>query len=108
MLLPFESTKILRETLPGISVSGGVSNVSFSFRGNNKVREAIHSVFLYHAKKSGLNMGIVNPGMLEVYDDIPKDLLELVEDVVLNKHNDATEKLIEFAEKVKDQKTKNK
>ena len=102
----FESTKILRETLPGISVSGGVSNVSFSFRGNNKVREAIHSVFLYHAKKSGLNMGIVNPGMLEVYDDIPKDLLELVEDVVLNKHNDATEKLIEFAEKVKDQKTK--
>ena len=106
MLLPFESTKILRETLPRISVSGGVSNVSFSFRGNNKVREAIHSVFLYHAKKSGLNMGIVNPGMLEVYDDIPKDLLVLVEDVVLNKHNDATEKLIEFAEKVKDQKTK--
>ena len=102
----FESTKILRKTLPGISVSGGVSNVSFSFRGNNKVREAIHAVFLFHAKKAGLNMGIVNPGMLEVYDEIPKDLLTLVEDVVLNKNNDATEKLIEFAEKIKDEKIK--
>ena len=102
----FESTKILRKTLPGVSVSGGVSNVSFSFRGNNKVREAIHAVFLYHAKKAGLNMGIVNPGMLEVYDDIPKDLLTLVEAVVLNKNEDATEKLIEFAEKIKDEKVK--
>ena len=93
----FEATKILRTDLPGISVSGGVSNVSFSFRGNNVVREAIHAAFLYHGKKHGLNMGIVNPGMLEVYDDVPKELMKLVEDVVLNRNDDATEKLIDYA-----------
>ena len=97
----FESTKILRNELPGISVSGGVSNVSFSFRGNNPVREAIHAAFLYHGKNHGLNMGIVNPGMLDIYDDVPKDLMKLVEDVVLNRTSDATEKLIDFADSVK-------
>ncbi|WP_299535200.1 methionine synthase [Ulvibacterium sp.] len=95
-----EATKWVRENLPHCSVSGGVSNVSFSFRGNNPVREAMHSVFLYHAIKSGMNMGIVNPTMLEVYDDIPKDLLEYVEDVVLNRRDDATERLLDFAETV--------
>lgn len=89
-----------RENLPHASVSGGVSNVSFSFRGNNPVREAMHSVFLYHAIKAGMNMGIVNPSMLEVYDDIPKDLLEYVEDVILNRRDDATERLLDFAESV--------
>lgn len=92
------ATKWVRENLPYVSVSGGVSNVSFSFRGNNPVREAMHSVFLYHAIKSGMNMGIVNPSMLEVYDDIPKDLLERVEDVILNRRDDATERLLDFAE----------
>ncbi len=95
-----EATKWVRENLPHASVSGGVSNVSFSFRGNNPVREAMHSVFLYHAIKAGMNMGIVNPSMLEVYDDIPKDLLERVEDVVLNRRDDATERLLDFAESV--------
>jgi 5-methyltetrahydrofolate--homocysteine methyltransferase len=95
-----EGTKWVRENLPHCSVSGGVSNVSFSFRGNNPVREAMHSVFLYHAIKAGMNMGIVNPAMLEVYDDIPKDLLEHVEDVILNRRDDATERLLEFAETV--------
>ncbi|MGB5648260.1 MAG: methionine synthase [Muriicola sp.] len=95
-----EATKWVRENLPHCSVSGGVSNVSFSFRGNNTVREAMHSVFLYHAIKAGMNMGIVNPALLEVYDDIPKDLLEHVEDVILNRRPDATERLLEFAEKV--------
>lgn len=95
-----EATKWVRENLPYCSVSGGVSNVSFSFRGNNPVREAMHSVFLYHAIKSGMNMGIVNPTMLEVYDDIPKDLLERVEDVILNRRDDATERLLDFAETV--------
>ncbi|WP_425234281.1 methionine synthase [Ulvibacterium sp.] len=95
-----EATKWVRENLPHCSVSGGVSNVSFSFRGNNPVREAMHSVFLYHAIKSGMNMGIVNPTMLEVYDDIPKDLLEHVEDVILNRRDDATERLLDFAETV--------
>ncbi|MGF1559867.1 MAG: methionine synthase [Flavobacteriaceae bacterium] len=94
------ATKWVRENLPFASVSGGVSNVSFSFRGNNPVREAMHSVFLYHAIKAGMNMGIVNPSMLEVYDDIPKDLLERVEDVVLNRRDDATERLLDFAESV--------
>ena len=94
------ATKWVRENLPYCSVSGGVSNVSFSFRGNNPVREAMHSVFLYHAIKAGMNMGIVNPTMLEVYDDIPKDLLEHVEDVMLNRRDDATERLLEFAESV--------
>ncbi|TNE55498.1 MAG: methionine synthase [Bacteroidetes bacterium] len=97
----FRATKWIRENLPGAHVSGGVSNVSFSFRGNNKVREAMHSVFLYHGIKHGMDMGIVNPTMLEVYDDIPKDLLEHVEDVILNRRSDATERLLEFAETVK-------
>ncbi len=96
-----EATRWVRENLPHVSVSGGVSNVSFSFRGNNIVREAMHSVFLYHAIQAGMNMGIVNPTMLEVYDDIPKDLLEYVEDVILDKREDATERLLEFAETVK-------
>ncbi|MFD1616023.1 methionine synthase [Gelatiniphilus marinus] len=96
-----EATRWVRENLPNVSVSGGVSNVSFSFRGNNGVREAMHSVFLYHAIQAGMNMGIVNPAMLEVYDDIPKDLLEHVEDVMLDRRDDATERLLEFAETVK-------
>ena len=95
-----EATRWVRENLPHCSVSGGVSNVSFSFRGNNPVREAMHSVFLYHAIQAGMNMGIVNPAMLEVYDDIPKDLLEHVEDVILNRRDDATERLLDFAESV--------
>jgi len=97
----FNATKWIRENLPGAQVSGGVSNVSFSFRGNNRVREAMHSAFLYHAIKHGMNMGIVNPAMLEVYDDIPKDLLEGVEDVLLNRRDDATERLLDLAESVK-------
>lgn len=97
----FRATRWIRENLPGAHVSGGVSNVSFSFRGNNPVREAMHSAFLYHAIKEGMDMGIVNPTMLEVYDDIPKDLLERVEDVLLNRRADATERLLEFAETVK-------
>lgn len=96
-----EATRWVRENLPHVSVSGGVSNVSFSFRGNDPVREAIHSVFLYHAIQAGMNMGIVNPAMLEVYDDIPKDLLERVEDVMLDRREDATERLLDFAETVK-------
>lgn len=95
-----EATKWVRENLPNASVSGGVSNVSFSFRGNNPVREAMHSVFLYHAIKAGMNMGIVNPAMLEVYDEIPKDLLEKVEDVILDRRDDATERLLDFAQTV--------
>jgi 5-methyltetrahydrofolate--homocysteine methyltransferase len=97
----FRATRWIRENLPGAHVSGGVSNVSFSFRGNNPVREAMHSAFLYHAIKEGMDMGIVNPTMLEVYDDIPKDLLERVEDVLLNRRSDATERLLDFAETVK-------
>lgn len=96
----FRATRWIRENLPGANVSGGVSNVSFSFRGNNTVREAMHSAFLYYAIREGMNMGIVNPTMLEVYDDIPKDLLERVEDVLLNRRSDATERLLEFAETV--------
>ena len=96
-----EATRWVRQNLPNASVSGGVSNVSFSFRGNNGVREAMHSVFLYHAIQAGMNIGIVNPTMLEVYDDIPKDLLEHVEDVILNRRADATERLLDFAETVK-------
>ncbi|PWG04692.1 methionine synthase [Polaribacter aquimarinus] len=96
-----EATKWVRENLPNVSVSGGVSNVSFSFRGNNTVREAMHSVFLYYAIQNGMNMGIVNPAMLEVYDDIPKDLLDHVEDVILDRRDDATERLLDFAETVK-------
>jgi 5-methyltetrahydrofolate--homocysteine methyltransferase len=96
-----EAAKWIKANLPYAKLSGGVSNLSFSFRGNNVVREAMHSAFLYHAIKAGLDMGIVNPSMLEVYDDIPKDLLVLVEDVILNRKSDATEKLIDFAESVK-------
>lgn len=97
----FRATKWIRTNLPGAHVSGGVSNVSFSFRGNNTVREAMHSAFLYHAIKEGMDMGIVNPSMLEVYDNIPKELLERVEDVLLNRRDDATERLLDFAEQVK-------
>ncbi|MCT4579936.1 MAG: methionine synthase [Flavobacteriales bacterium] len=96
----FRATRWIRENLPGAHVSGGVSNVSFSFRGNNVVREAMHSAFLYHAINEGMDMGIVNPAMLEVYDDIPKDILEHVEDVLLNRRSDATERLLDFAETV--------
>ena len=95
------ATKWIKANLPGAMVSGGVSNISFSFRGNNIVREAMHSAFLYHAIKAGLDMGIVNAGMIEVYEEIPKDLLEHVEDVLLNRRDDATERLVDFAEKVK-------
>ncbi|SFB90166.1 methionine synthase (B12-dependent) [Flagellimonas taeanensis] len=95
-----EATKWVKDNLPHCSVSGGVSNVSFSFRGNDPVREAINSAFLFHAIKAGMNIGIVNPTMLEVYDDIPKDLLEHVEDVLLDRRDDATERLLEFAETV--------
>lgn len=97
----FQATRWIRENLPGAHVSGGVSNVSFSFRGNNYLREAMHSAFLFHAINEGMDMGIVNPAMLEVYDDIPKDLLEHVEDVLLDRRDDATERLLEFAEHVK-------
>ncbi|MEJ2112784.1 MAG: methionine synthase [Flavobacteriaceae bacterium] len=97
----FNATKWIRENLPYANVSGGVSNVSFSFRGNDSVREAINSAFLYHAIQHGMNLGIVNPTMLEVYDEIPKDLLEHVEDVLLNRRDDATERLLDFAETVK-------
>ncbi len=97
----FNATKWIKENLPGAKVSGGVSNVSFSFRGNNIVREAMHSAFLFHGINSGMDMGIVNAGMIEVYDEIPKDLLEHVEDVLLNRRSDATERLLSFAENVK-------
>ncbi|AZA87031.1 DUF559 domain-containing protein [Chryseobacterium shandongense] len=96
-----DATRWVRQNLPYASVSGGVSNVSFSFRGNDTVREAMHSVFLYHAIQAGMNMGIVNPAMLEVYDEINKELLELVEDVILDKREDATERLLEYSEKNK-------
>ena len=96
-----EATRQIKATLPGCKVSGGVSNISFSFRGNNVVREAMHSAFLYHAIRVGLDMGIVNAGQLAVYEEIPKQLLELVEDVLLNRRPDATERLVTFAESVK-------
>ncbi len=92
----------IKETLHGCLVSGGVSNISFSFRGNNTIRQAMHSVFLYHAINAGMDMGIVNAGMLPIYDEIPKDMRELIEDVILNRKEDATEKLIEYAQKLKD------
>lgn len=108
----FLATKWIRTNLPYASVSGGVSNVSFSFRGNNTVREAMHSAFLYHAINHGMNMGIVNPTMLEIYDQIPKDLLEHVEDVLLDRREDATERLLDFAQSVvgdkKEKKSKSK
>ncbi|MGE5400551.1 MAG: methionine synthase [Ignavibacteriales bacterium] len=96
-----EAARWIKQHLPMAKVSGGVSNISFSFRGNDTVREAIHSAFLYHAIKAGLDMGIVNAGQLEVYEEIPKDLLTLVEDVLLNRRPDATERLVDFAEKIK-------
>jgi 5-methyltetrahydrofolate--homocysteine methyltransferase len=92
-----EATRIIKATCPGVKVSGGISNLSFSFRGNDGVREAIHSAFLYHAIKAGLDMGIVNAGQLVVYEDIPKDLLEHVEDIIFNRRPDATERMVEFA-----------
>jgi len=97
----FNSTKWIKENLPHAKVSGGVSNVSFSFRGNDHVREAIHSAFLYHAIRAGMDMGIVNPSQLVIYDDIEKTLLELVEDVLLNRRDDATERLVDHAESLK-------
>lgn len=97
----FRATDWIKKNLPHAHVSGGVSNVSFSFRGNQKVREAMHAAFLYHAIQNGMDMGIVNPTMLEVYDEIDKELLERVEDVLLNRRGDATERLLEFAEQVK-------
>ena len=97
----FNATKWIRENLPGAHVSGGVSNVSFSFRGNNAVREAMHAAFLYHGIQHGMDMGIVNPTMLEVYEEIDRELLQYIEDVLLNRRADATERLLEFAENVK-------
>lgn len=99
------ATQWIKENLPGAKVSGGISNVSFSFRGNNHVREAMHAAFLYHSIRAGLDMGIVNAGMLEVYEEIPKDLLERVEDVLLNRRPDATERLVSFGEGLKKQAT---
>ncbi len=96
-----EATKEIKRTCPGVKISGGVSNLSFSFRGNDKVREAMHSVFLYYAIKQGMDMGIVNAGMMEIYDEIPRDLRDLVEDVIFNRNPDATDKLIVYAETVK-------
>lgn len=99
----FAATKWIKENLPGAKVSGGVSNMSFSFRGNDIVREAMHSVFLYHAIKHGMDMGIVNASMLTIYDDIPADLLQRVEDVVLNRREDSAERLVDFAESLRGQ-----
>ena len=96
-----EATRKIKELCPGAKISGGVSNISFSFRGNNVVREAMHSAFLYHAIKAGMDMGIVNAGMMEIYEDIPKDLLVLVEDVLFNRNANATEALTDYAERVK-------
>jgi 5-methyltetrahydrofolate--homocysteine methyltransferase len=97
----FEAAKIIKDTLPHVKISGGVSNVSFSFRGNNPVREAMHAAFLYHAIRAGMDMGIVNAGMLGVYEEIPKDLLERIEDVLLNRRPDSTERLVTFADEMK-------
>jgi len=99
-----EATRWIKQNLPGAKVSGGVSNISFSFRGNDRVREAMHSAFMYHAIKAGLDMGIVNAGMVEVYDEIPKDLLEHVEDVLMNRRSDATERLVTLADQFKGKK----
>src|SRR5688572_10771641 len=101
-----EATTIIKATCPGVKISGGVSNLSFSFRGNDVVREAIHSAFLFHAIKAGMDMGIVNAGQLVVYEDIPKDLLEHVEDIIFNRRADATERMVSFAEQVKGTATK--
>lgn len=99
-----KATGWIRQNLPGAHVSGGVSNLSFSFRGNNYIREAMHAVFLYHAIQQGMDMGIVNPGTSVLYTDIPSDILERIEDVVLNRRPDAAERLIETAEKLKAEK----
>jgi len=104
----YRATKWIKENLPGALISGGVSNVSFSFRGNNNVREAMHSAFLYHGIQHGMDMGIVNPSQLEVYDEIPKELLTLVEDVLLNRREDSTERLLGFADNNKSTKSKEK
>ena len=101
-----EATRIIKATCPGVKVSGGVSNLSFSFRGNDVVREAMHAAFLFHAIQAGMDMGIVNAGQLVVYEDIPKDLLEHVEDVIFNRRPDATERLVQFADRVKGAGTK--
>lgn len=98
-----KAVKIIKKELPYCKISGGISNLSFAFRGNNTVREAIHSVFLYHAIKSGMDMGIVNPGQLTIYNEIPSEFLERIEDLVLNKRDDATDRLLEFAATVKDE-----
>ncbi len=97
-----EATRRIKKLCPGAKISGGVSNVSFSFRGNDVVREAMHSAFLYHAIRAGMDMGIVNAGLIEVYEDISKDLLERVEDVILNRRDDATDRLMEYAEGLKE------
>ncbi|RSK37442.1 methionine synthase [Hymenobacter metallilatus] len=102
-----EAVRWIKQNLPGALTSGGVSNISFSFRGNDVVREAMHSAFLYHAIRAGLDMGIVNPSQLAVYDEVPQDLLELVEDVLLNRRPDATERLVDFADNIKDKSTNN-
>ena len=101
-----EATRLIKEACPGVKISGGVSNLSFSFRGNEVVREAIHSAFLFHAIKAGMDMGIVNAGQLIVYEDIPQDLLEHVEDIIFNRRPDATERMVSFAEQVKGTGTK--
>jgi len=101
-----EATRLIKQACPGVKISGGVSNLSFSFRGNEVVREAIHSAFLFHAIKAGMDMGIVNAGQLIVYEDIPKDLLEHVEDIIFNRRPDATERMVAFAEQVKGAGTK--
>jgi 5-methyltetrahydrofolate--homocysteine methyltransferase len=101
-----EATRIIKRTCPGAKISGGVSNLSFSFRGNNRVREAMHAAFLYHAIKAGMDMGIVNAGMIEVYEAIPKDLLQKIEDVLFNRHPEATEVLVQLAESYRNSGTK--
>ncbi len=101
-----EATRLIKQACPGVKISGGVSNLSFSFRGNEVVREAIHSAFLFHAIKAGMDMGIVNAGQLIVYEDIPKDLLEHVEDIIFNRRPEATERMVTFAEQVKGSGTK--
>ena len=97
-----EATRQVRQTLPGVHVSGGISNLSFSFRGHERVRQAMHSVFLYHAIGAGMDMGIVNAGTLAIYDDIDPELRELAEDVILNRRQDATDRLLEAAERYKE------
>src|SRR5687767_10441562 len=96
-----EATRLIKQVCKGARISGGISNLSFSFRGNDIVREAFHSAFLFHAIKQGLDMGIVNAGQLVVYEDIPKELLEHVEDVIFNRREDATERMVNYAEQVK-------